>query len=137
MISTSGVGLVLTSRDEQPSLSNENLTLIAHLFASMTCADDKIKDIENFTAETFLEDYRTEDIQRIKQAYRGSLKNYGHEERKQIIKSFVGEFTEHQKIGLLRSLSAVAICDGEVHPEEQYIIKLFMEQMEIDQFVDS
>ncbi len=137
MISTSGVGLLGRNKNAETMLSETKLVMIAHLFASMTCADDKIRDIENFTAEVFLEDYNKEDIERIKDVYRASLKNYGEAERAEIIQSFVVGFTDKQKISLLRSLCAVAACDGEVHPEEQYIIKSFMAAMEIDQFVDS
>lgn len=136
MISTSGVELVSSDTNDQLSVSKANLVSIAHLFASMTCADEKIMDIEKFTSEVFLDEYKPDEIQEIKQVYRNSIKNYGDKERNDIISNLVTDFTENQKIGLLRSLCAVAMCDGYVHPEEQYIIKSFMKQMGIDQFVD-
>lgn len=132
MISTSGVELV--NSDKELGISERNLMSIAHLFASMTCADEKIKDIEQFTAEVFLDEYNPEDLYEIKQIYRDSVKNYGDKERNEIIFNLIADFTENQKISLLRSLCAVAVCDGEVHPEEQLIIKSFMKQMGIDQF---
>ena len=132
MSNISDLSFIPPIEDGWETFSQNNLTLIAHLFSSMVCADNKIKVVENEIVETFLDSYKSNDIQCVKQVYESSFKKYDDEERAHLIKSLAVEFTEKQKIELLYSLYAIAVSDGELHPEEEHIIYLFLEHMEID-----
>jgi len=81
-----------------------------------------------------MENYSASQNEEIKSVYNDTLITYEKSQLKGLFKIIRDEFSDKEKISILRSLSALAVCDGEVHQEEQMIIKFYMKEMDIDQF---
>lgn len=121
------------SGNEENTVSEVELKMIANLYAAMTCADGIVRDIENFTSEAFLENYDSADIQKISDHYYASIKNYSETRQEENIQDLVFTFNEEQKLKILRSLCAIAGSDGVVHPTEQVIIDKFIKAMKLSE----
>lgn len=122
-----------SEKRDQLNFPEAELMIIANLFAAMTCADGVVRDIENFTAQAFLDGFSDIDIQRVNDRYHSAINHCCEKERNETIQNLVCSFNNKQKLNILRSLSAIAASDGAIHPKEQTLIEIFADAMKLDQ----
>ena len=122
----------LSFDDQNSSLTLEQLLQQSELLACMSRVDGKVLDIEKVFAETYLEKLDTEKSSLIKSHYDFVVQADETDSRLSSIMDFMANYTREEKYRLLRCLSALAICDGELHPKETDLIKQFANAMEID-----
>ena len=118
--------------DETVAKSLADLLLQSDLLAGMARADGKVLDIENTVAATYFEQQSSENSELVKQHYDYVLQEEFTDARLSTVMSFMNKLTIDEKYKLLRCLSAVAICDGELDERELALIKQFAKAMDID-----
>lgn len=104
----------------------------AELLSMVTKADGKIRDIENVTAETILERSGSLHEEFAKDLYNWSVKTSLEHEEQENIFAKLSLLPASEKVDLINSLWAVAASDGEIHVNEQTMIKEMMAVMGVD-----
>ena len=113
------------STDGKDSISLEELLLQSDLLAGMARADGKVLDIENTVAEAYFAQENSDKVELVRSHYNYVVQDDETDVRMGTVMSFMGKLSLEEKYKLLRCLSAVAICDGELHPKEASLIKQF------------
>lgn len=119
----------IESKDE---VSLEELLLQSDLVAGMARADGKVLDVENLVAESYFDQEDPEKSGLVKSHYAYVVNDEDTDSRVTTVLSFMANLEREDKYKLLRCLSAVAICDGELHPKELALLKQFAFAMGID-----
>lgn len=114
------------------SVSLEDLLLQSDLLAGMARADGKVLEIEGSVAETYFQDEGNSKSELVKQHFDYVVQDEETDLRISTVMSFMSKLSNDEKYKLLRCLSAVAICDGELHPKESALIKQFAKAMNIE-----
>ena len=122
----------LSSDDQNSMLTLEQLLQQSELLACMSRADGKVLDIENIFASTYLEKLDTEKSSLVKSHYDYVVQADETDERLFSIMHLMANYPREEKYRLLRCLSALAICDGELHPKETAFIEQLADAMDID-----
>jgi uncharacterized tellurite resistance protein B-like protein len=117
---------------ELGSKSLEELLLQSDLFAGMARADGKILDIEKSVSSTYFDQADSAKSELVKSHYDYVVQDDDTDNRLSTVMSFMSNLSIDDKYKLLRCLSAVAICDGELDPRELDILKQFAKAMDID-----
>lgn len=110
----------------------EDLLLQSDLMAGMARADGKVLEVEKAVSQSFIESQYGEKASLVKRHYDYVLQEDETDNRLGTVMSFMKKLDEEDKYKLLRCLSSVAVCDGELDPRELEIIRKFAEAMEID-----
>lgn len=118
---------------ELSTKSLEELLLQSDLFAAMARADGKILDIEKSVSSAYFDQKDPEKSELVKSHYDYVVHDEDTDTRLSTVMSFMSNLNVDDKYKLLRCLSAVAICDGELDPRELDILKQFAKAMGIDQ----
>lgn len=118
--------------DETKVNSLADLLLQSDLLAGMARADGKVLGIENMVAETYFEQQDNGKSGLVKQHYDYVLQDEDTDTRLSTVMGFMKKLSKEDKYKLLRCLSAVAVCDGDLDPRELAIIQQFAKVMEID-----
>ena len=105
--------------------------LQARLFAAVTDADGKILPIENFTAEATIEQMDKNTLEDLRKCYQTELESVDPLILSEDDKAILTSLAKGEKSKLVGKLSALAECDGVIHPKEQALIREIMEVMEI------
>ena len=117
---------------EELPLTDIELRLVqARLLASMSTIDGKVLDIENFMADSMLELMDKEDVYKLRQLYLEELKNPNLEHSLDEIIEFMKRAPINERISLLKMLSALATCDGELHKNEELFLKSAMRKLSV------
>ena len=117
---------------EELPLTDIELRLVqARLLASMSTIDGKVLDIENFMADSMLELMDKEDVYKLRQLYLEELKNPNLEHSLNEVIEFMKRAPINERISLLNMLSALAICDGEIHKNEELLLKSAMRKLSV------
>lgn len=117
-------------KDEQ-SNSLEDLLLQSDLLAAMSRADGKVLGIENVVASSYFDNKNPEASKLVKSHYDYVVQDEDTDTRLNTVMSFMTKLNTKDKHQLLRCLSAVAICDGELDQRELKILKQFAKVMGI------
>jgi uncharacterized tellurite resistance protein B-like protein len=118
--------------DETKVHSLADLLLQSDLLAGMARADGKVLGIENMVAETYFEQQDNQQSTLVKQHYDYIVQDEDTDARLSTVMGFMKKLSTEDKYKLLRCLSAVAVCDGDLDPRELAIIQQFAKVMEID-----
>ncbi len=119
-------------RQEELPLTDVELRLVqARLLASMSNIDGKVLDVENLMADSMLELMDKKDIYKLKQLYLEELSNPNLEHSLDEIVEFMKRAPINERISLLKMLSALAICDGELHKNEELFLKSAMRKLSV------
>jgi uncharacterized tellurite resistance protein B-like protein len=110
----------------------EALLLQSDLLAGMARVDGKVLDIESVFASTYLEHLNTEKSALVKSHYDYVVQNDETDGRIDSVMEKMSYYPNEEKYRILRCLSALAICDGELHPNEAAMLKKFADAMNID-----
>lgn len=117
---------------EDLPLTDVELRLVqARLLATMSTIDGKVLDVENLMADSMLELMDKKDIYKLKQLYLEELKNPNLEHSLDEIVEFMKRAPVNERISLLKMLSALAICDGELHKNEELFLKSAMRKLSV------
>ena len=120
------------SGEQNLMLSLEELLLQSDLLAGMARVDGKVLDIESVFASTYLEHLNTSKSSLVKSHYDYVVQNDETDGRIASVMEQMSHFSREEKHRIPRCLSALAICDGELHPKEAAMIKQFADAMGID-----
>ena len=119
-------------KQEELPLTDVELRLVqARLLASMSNIDGKVLDVENLMADSMLELMDKKDIYKLKQLYLEELSNPNLEHSLDEIVEFMKRAPINERISLLKMLSALAICDGELHKNEELFLKSAMRKLSV------
>lgn len=117
---------------EDLPLTDVELRLVqARLLASMSTIDGKVLDIENLMADSMLELMDKEDVYKLKQLYLEEIKKPNLEYNIDEIINFMKRAPIDERISLLKMLSALATCDGELHKDEELFLKSVMRKLSV------
>lgn len=117
---------------EDLPLTDVELRLVqARLLATMSTIDGKVLNVENLMADSMLELMDKKDIYKLKQLYLEELKNPNLEHSLDEIVEFMKRAPVNERISLLKMLSALAICDGELHKNEELFLKSAMRKLSV------
>lgn len=117
---------------EEIPLTEIELRLIqARLLAIMSVIDGKVLDIENLLADSMLELMDKEEVYKLKQLYLEELENPDLEENLDDIIEFMKRAPLQERISILKMLSSLAICDGEMHENEETFLKSAMKKLQV------
>ena len=103
----------------------------ARLLAIMSNIDGKVMDIENFMAESMLELMDEEESHKLTTLYEEELENEHSEESIDEVIEFMKRASVEERVSLLQMLSSLAICDGEVHVNEEALLKSAMKKLSV------
>lgn len=113
-------------------LTNIELRLVqAKLLATMSTIDGKVLDVENLMANSMLELMDRKDVFKLKQLYLEELENPNSEHSLDEIIAFMERAPIHERISLLKMLSSLATCDGELHKDEELFLKSAMRKLSV------
>lgn len=113
-------------------LTNIELRLVqAKLLATMSTIDGKVLDVENLMADSMLELMDRKDVFKLKQLYLEELENPNPEHSLDEIIAFMERAPIHERISLLKMLSSLATCDGELHKDEELFLKSAMRKLSV------
>lgn len=115
---------------EEASL--EELLLQSDLLAGMTRADGRILPIEKMVASEYLNEKNSKKSALLSQHFDYVVNDETTDVRVNTVIGFMSKLDVEDKYKLLRCLSAVAMCDGELDPREFSLIKQFAKAMDID-----
>lgn len=121
-----------TQISEQEDVSLEELLLQSDLLAGMARADGKVLDVETLVANAYFQDENENKSDLVKSHFTYVAQDDDTDLRMNTVMSFMTRLSNDEKHKLLRCLSALAICDGELHPKELGFIKKFAKAMDIN-----
>lgn len=117
-----------------PDIQSSTLIEIrAELLSMVAKADGKVKEVENLTAETILENSGSIHEVFAKDLYNWSVKTTLQNDEQENLFEQLSTLPLEEKISIINSLWAVAASDGEIHPKERSIIKELMKLMGVDE----
>lgn len=117
---------------EDLPLTDVELRLVqARLLATMSNIDGKILDVENLMADSMLELMDKEDVYKLKQLYLEELNKPNPEYSIDEIIDFMKRAPIDERISLLKMLSSLARCDGELHKDEELFLKSVMRRLSV------
>ncbi len=118
--------------NEQLPLTNIEIRLIqAKLLAMMSSIDGRVLEVENLVAESMLELMDRKEAYQLKALYMEELQKPQTEETIDDIIEFMKRAPLQERISLLKMLSSLAICDGEVHENEEAFLKNAMRKLKV------
>jgi uncharacterized tellurite resistance protein B-like protein len=121
----------LIDNSELP-LTNVEIRLIqAKLLAIMSRIDGRILEVENLVAESMLELMDQKEVFKLKTLYLEELEKPQKEEDIDEIVEFMNRAPVQERISLLKMLSSLAICDGEIHENEEQFLKNTMRRLKV------
>ena len=112
--------------------SFEKQLLQSDLFAELARADGKILDAETLVASGFIGGENSPFVELMKSNFENKIHDDDFKLDFDEIKEFMARISTEEKKKILRSLSALAICDGELHENEQKLIEQFTQAMQVD-----
>lgn len=118
--------------EDKSNTSLEALLLQSDLMAGMARADGRVLDVENLIAESYIDTENITNSEQVKSHYTSVVDDENTDTRVSTIMSFMANLSLDDKYRLLRCLSAIAMCDNELHPKEADLLKQFAKAMDID-----
>lgn len=103
----------------------------ARLLAIMSNIDGKVMDIENFMAESILELMDEEETHKLTTLYEEELENEHSQETIDEVIEFMKRASVEERVSLMQMLSSLAICDGEIHANEEALLKSAMKKLSV------
>ncbi len=117
---------------EDLPLTNIELRLVqARLLAMMSGIDGKVLEVENLMAESMLELMDKKEAYELKKIYEEELEKTQDEETLQEVIEFMQRAPIQERVSMLKMLSSLAICDGEVHENEVAFLKSAMRKLKV------
>ncbi len=117
---------------EDLPLTNIELRLVqARLLAMMSGIDGKVLEVENLMAESMLELMDKKEAYELKKIYEEELEKTQDEETLQEVIEFMQRAPIQERVSMLKMLSSLAICDGEVHENEEAFLKSAMRKLKV------
>lgn len=121
----------LIENSELPLTSVEIRLIQAKLLAIMSRIDGRILEVENLVAESMLELMDHKEVFKLKTLYLEELEKPQKEEDVNEIVEFMNRAPVQERISLLKMLSSLAICDGEIHENEEQFLKNTMRRLKV------
>ena len=117
---------------EDRPITNVELRMVqARLRAIMSGIDGKVLEVENLVAESMLELLDKKEAYELKTLYKEELEKPQTDETLQEVISFMQRAPIHERVSILKMLSSLAICDGEVHENEEAFLKSAMRKLKV------
>ncbi len=103
----------------------------AEYFAMLVKADNKVLGVESKFVSQMLDDCEPKTRNAMLAAYHRVLENDLNQKHKQSILQTISEFECDNKLYILACLWRLAVCDGELHCEEEKLIYEFVDAVKI------
>ena len=103
----------------------------AKYFAMLVKADSKVLGVETKFVSQMLDDCEPKTRNAMLVAYHRVLESGINQKHKQSILQTISEFDRDDKLYILGHLWRLAVCDGELHSEEEKLIYEFVDAVKI------
>lgn len=107
----------------------------AKLLAAIARADGKVLQIENLVAEFQISSMGKSELDQVKQLYLSELDRKVTAENLAKIIDVMKRARFADRMSLIKMLSAIAVSDGELHPDELQFIKSTMNSLKVDHVI--